>query len=493
MTDNVSFREIQDDRRAPGVIIEIGTDRADTGLPALPHRMVIFGQKLSSGNATPNVETQIFSASDALALGGRGSLVHQMAIEVFKGYPTAKVTVVVAADLAGSAAATGTITVSGTAQESGVIPLYIDGTRVQIGVTKGDTAAVVAGNIATQINVNGDLPLTVPAAQTGAVVTMTARHKGETGNELDARAAFYAGEKLPAGIALAFSGMSGGVGNPDVGPLLGAIRGKDRLRLVCPYIDSANLAAIEADFADRYTAAKQQESHVFGCVSGSYGTYNTFLNGRNSLYSSFLPREGNMLAPWRLAARAAALAAKRGASDPARPYTDMEMTGIPAPAEADRFDENTKETLLRNGGSSFRYGDNDGTMRMEIVATTYKTTSAGAPTKAYYKLQSKWGADYFRFSWRNMILTKFPDYKLANDGTNYAAGQAIVTPKVLTMHTIALLRDLEFAGQIENVDQTKAALLMLRSSSNVNQVNAVVSPDLVNQFDIFAARVLFIN
>ncbi|MFX5718638.1 hypothetical protein ABTE23_21680, partial [Acinetobacter baumannii] len=79
--------------------------------------------------------------------------------------------------------------------------------------------------------------------------------------------------------------------------------------------------------------------------------------------------------------------------------------------------------------------------------------------------QSKWGADYFRFSWRNMILTKFPDYKLANDGTNYAAGQAIVTPKVLTMHTIALLRELEFAGQIENVDQTKAALLMLRSSS----------------------------
>ncbi|WP_457817244.1 hypothetical protein, partial [Staphylococcus aureus] len=67
---------------------------------------------------------------------------------------------------------------------------------------------------------------------------------------------------------------------------LGAIRGKDRLRLVCPYIDSANLAAIEADFADRYTAAKQQESHVFGCVSGSYGTYNTFLNGRNSPHSS---------------------------------------------------------------------------------------------------------------------------------------------------------------------------------------------------------------
>ncbi|MGF1948914.1 hypothetical protein ACQUFD_17800, partial [Enterococcus gallinarum] len=79
-----------------------------------------------------------------------------------------------------------------TALESGVIPLYVDGTRVQIGVTKGDTAAVVAGNIATQINANGDLPLTVPASPTGAVVTMTARHKGETGNELDARAAFYA-------------------------------------------------------------------------------------------------------------------------------------------------------------------------------------------------------------------------------------------------------------------------------------------------------------
>lgn len=34
---------------------------------------------------------------------------------------------------------------------------------------------------------------------------------------------------------------------------------------------------------------------------------------------------------------------------------------------------------------------------------------------------------------------------------------------------------------------------MLRSSSNPNQVNAVAAPNLVNQFDVFAAAIQFIN
>jgi phage tail sheath gpL-like len=82
---------------------------------------------------------------------------------------------------------------------------------------------------------------------------------------------------------------------------------------------------------------------------------------------------------------------------------------------------------------------------------------------------------------------------LADDGTNFAPGQPIVTPSVLRIETIGLARDLEYAGIIENVSEFKKTLLILRSMANPNQVNAVASPNLVNQFDVFAAAVKFIN
>ncbi len=494
MADNVSFRDIPDDIRVPGQNIEIDSSRADTGLPPLPNKIVIVGQKLAAGTAvtTPPTEVQISTPGEATALGGRGSLLAQMAADVFAGDPYAKVTVIAVVDLPAGNAAAGAIAVTGPATESGTIPLYVEGARVQVGVTKGDTAIAIAANIAAQINANLDLLLSVPIAPTTASVAVVARHKGETGNDLDLRYCFYSGERLPAGVGLTITAMSGGSGNPDVGPLLGAIRGDDRIRLVNPWTDAVNMGEVESDFLTRYGPMYMQESHSFSCVSGTFGTYNTYLNSRNSFNSSVLPREGNMISPWRLAARATALAARRGASDPARPYTGMVLNGFPAPAERDRFDKPTRNNLLKNGGSSFRYAK-DGSMQLEIIATTYKTNGAGVATKAYFKLQSKWGADYFRYAWATMIAIKFPDYKLANDDTNFAPSQPIVTPKVLSLHTLALYKDLEFAGQVENYASFKQTLLMMRSLSNVNQVNSIAAPDLVNQFDVFAAQIQFIN
>jgi phage tail sheath gpL-like len=44
---------------------------------------------------------------------------------------------------------------------------------------------------------------------------------------------------------------------------------------------------------------------------------------------------------------------------------------------------------------------------------------------------------------------------------------------------------------VEDFDQFKNDLLVVRSTASVNQVNAVIPPNLVNQFDVFAASVQF--
>lgn len=493
MADNVSFREVPADVLVPGQYIEIDSSRADSGTPPIPRKIVIVGQKLAAGSAVVAQEVPLATADQAAELGGRGSMLHHMAIEAFKAHPYGKFSLIAVADLPAGVKATGKIDVTGPATASGTLALYIDGTRVTVGVTAGDTAADIATNIAAQINANADLPLT--AAVDGVVTTrvdLTANHKGLCGNEIDVRHSFYLGESLPAGVGITVTAMAAGTGNPDIAPLLAAITGDDRIVLICPWTDGATMAALEADFAERFGPMVQQESHAFVCVSGTYGALTTYGNGRNSPHVTVLPREKNMVASWRLAASVAALCALRGTADPARPFFGMVLPGIPAPAEVDRFDQPTRNNLLKAGISTFRYGA-DGTVAIEMIATTYKTNSFGVPTKAYFKLQSKWTADYFRFAWKSLIALRYPDYKLADDGTNFAPGQPIVTPSVLRIETIGLARDLEFAGIIENVDDFKVTLVMLRSMANPNQVNAVASPNLVNQFDVFAAAIKFIN
>ncbi|MBF8179658.1 phage tail sheath subtilisin-like domain-containing protein [Herminiimonas contaminans] len=492
MSDNVSFREIPDDIRVPYQATEISGVRADATAPGLPHKIVLVGQKLAAGTALPGVEVVVQNPDQVAKLAGRGSMLHHIAIEAKRANPYAQMTMVPVIDLPAGAAATGTLSFTGPATAAGTIPMYIDGNRIQVGVSQGDTAAMIAANVAIQINAAVDLPMSVPVAPTAGSVALVARHKGECGNDLDVRFAANYGESMPSGVGVTITAMNGGSGNPDVAPLLAAISGSDRIRLVMPWTDSANIAAAEADFDVRYGPMVKQESHLFACVSGSFGSLTTYGDNRNNINSTVFWREGNMVAPYRLAARAAGLVSMRGASDPARPYHGMVLTGIPAPAERDRGTLAEHNALLKKGISTFKYGAG-GEVMIEMVCTTYKTNSFGMPTKSYFKINSKWGADYFRFRWDALIAQRYPDFKICDDDTDFAPGQPMVSPSVLRGEAFGLYKDLEYTGQVEQTESFKETLIMLRSIANVNQMNAVMAPNLVNQFDVMATMIEFIN
>jgi phage tail sheath gpL-like len=97
---------------------------------------------------------------------------------------------------------------------------------------------------------------------------------------------------------------------------------------------------------------------------------------------------------------------------------------------------------------------------------------------------------YLRFTVRARIALKFPRHKLANDGTNFSPGQAIVTPNIIRAELITLFQDWELAGLVEDINQFKADLIVERDS-DPNRVNALIPPNCVNQFRVFAAQVQF--
>lgn len=82
--------------------------------------------------------------------------------------------------------------------------------------------------------------------------------------------------------------------------------------------------------------------------------------------------------------------------------------------------------------------------------------------------------------------------KLADDGTAYGPGNAVVTPSVIRAELIALMRELEEKGLVENVETFKEQLIVERNADDRNRVDVLAPPDLVNQFRIFACLTRFV-
>jgi phage tail sheath gpL-like len=135
--------------------------------------------------------------------------------------------------------------------------------------------------------------------------------------------------------------------------------------------------------------------------------------------------------------------------------------------------------------------DQGGNVLIERLVTTYQTNPFGVEDISYLDITTMRTLAYLRYSVRARIALKFPRHKLANDGTNFAPGQAIVTPKIIRAELIALARQWEEVGLVEKLDQFKEDLLVERDGTDPNRVNALIPPDIVNQFRVFAASVQF--
>jgi phage tail sheath gpL-like len=176
--------------------------------------------------------------------------------------------------------------------------------------------------------------------------------------------------------------------------------------------------------------------------------------------------------------------------DPARPRQTLVLPTVLAPALTDQWTQTERNTLLYSGISTFKVAM-DGQCSIERLITTYALNAYGLPDTSYLDVETMRTIAYLRYTVRVRITSKYPRHKLANDGTVYGPGQAIVTPKVLRGELIALFREWESAGLAEDIEQFKQDLVVERNASDPNRVDAVIPPNVVNQFRVFAGLVQF--
>ena len=488
---SISFNQVPSNLRVPLFFAEFDNSRAVQGGALQEYKTLMIGPKLAAGTKAALSAPELVTNEDqAKALFGAGSVLADMAVKYLANTKNVPLYCVAVDDLLAGVKATGKITFSGVPTKAGTLSFMIGGKNVKIGAATTDTAITLAAALAAAIEADSNLVVNAVVNATPGEVVITAKNKGEQGNEIDLSDSYFTGESLVAGVAVAYVAMAGGAGNPDLATVLPVIGEIQYLTWVTPYLDTANLIVMETELASRFGPIRQNDGYAVYAKRGTVGTLSTVGNARNSQFTTILGMKGPS-SPWQFAAAAVAQIAQAAQNDPARPFQTLPLIGIYAPKEADRFTLEERNTLLFNGIATF-FVDAGGNVLLETIITTYKKNAFNSPDISYLYLNTLLTLSYLRFDLKARITSRFPRHKLANDGGRYAPGQAVVTPNSVKAEVISKFREWEEKALVENFSQFKNDLIVERNVDNPNRLDILMSPDVVNQLIVVGCKIQFI-
>jgi phage tail sheath gpL-like len=484
----------------------VEVDPSMAGFPSSVLPSLIFGTMLPTGSATPNVPVPIASLADAQQLFGMGSMLDGMVQFFTQNNFAQELWVIPISPAAAGVEATMEITVATPATAAGTLPVYVAGRRVQVLVETTDTVDMVATNIADAINADPSMP--VIAAAAAAAITLTCKWAGVEGNDIDVRFAYggtLAAEMIPVGLTFTMTGnkLAGGTGTVDLTNGIAAMGDEPYEFCATGYTDSNSIYLLEAEYGfgdgGRWGWMRQLYGHIFGCYRGKaaagdpagYGDILMYGPNNNSGVLSILGIEANSPTPsWCFACAYAAKAARALVNDPARPLQTLTLDGcLPAPKHQ-RFTMAQLNDFAWNGIAT--QGINgDGVPSIKRESTTYQFNLYGQGDDAYELVTTLATLARLFRNQKYAITTKFPRHKLADNGTKFGAGQAIVTPNIIKAELVAEYSVDMFNGLVENIAAYKTNLIVERDANDPNRVNVLYPPDLINQLRVFAVLAQF--
>lgn len=487
---SVSFNTIPSGIRVPLFYAEV--DNSQAGTTSGSNTSLLVGQMLE-GEAEPGVPVIVASAAQAKQFFGRGSQLARM-VEAYRNQDAVgELVCIPLADAEGTAASC-TVTVTGSATENGTVSLYVGADRVQVGVTEGDAAADVATAIKDRIAAMLDLPITATSSE--GVVTINVKNKGTLGNDVQVSKnlrGLAGGEKDVAGLGVEISTMSGGATDPDVESAIAVLGDEPYEYIGIPYGDTAVLDAFATemnDAAGRWSYARQLYGHLYTARRGELNELVSFGTGRNNQHETVFGIEKAMPTPiYEVLGAVVGRQAVFLNADPARPTQTGALNGVMASPVQSRFILTERQSLLTNGIATLTTVT--GTVQIERAITTYQKNGQGDDDASYLDSETLHTSAYILRQLRSVIASKYGRCKLANDGTSFGAGQAIITPAVARGELVALYAKLERAGIVENADLFAKYLVVERNESDPNRLDVLFPPDLVNQLRIFAVNYQF--
>jgi phage tail sheath gpL-like len=495
----ISFANIPADWRLPLYWVEVDPSKA--GIWTINQPALLVGIMTGEGVATPDVAIPIGTQAQADKQFGQGSHLANQFAAFFRNNFANEVWGLPVSQPGTGTAASGTITVSvdSGGHEAGTIDLYIAGQHVPVNIGATDTANDIHVAISAAINENFDLPVTSVGSPTE--VTLTCNWFGASGNDITMLDSYYGrmgSQELPTGITITYGSMgmlTGGVGVPVFDTAISNLGERIFEYVAMPFTDSTSLLAWETEYGftdtGRWGWMRQLFGHVFSAKRDDYPNMITFGETRNSGVTSIMGVELASPTPvYEWVAAYTAKAQRALINDPARPLQTLELTGVlPAPLHQ-RFNRGELNSMAGSGIATQETDPNNVPMILRET-TTYQLNLYGQGDDAYELVTTLATLARLLRNQKQAITSAFPRHKLADDGTRFGPGQAIVTPGLIKAELVAEYRVDMFNGLVENIAAFKQNLIVERDTNNPNRVNVLYPPDLINQLRVFAVLAQF--
>lgn len=484
---NITFDYIPDQLRIPGTQIELHTLG---GASAQQFKGVVYGQRFTSGTVPAGGARRVTQVEQAELYWGRGSMIAEMFRVMKKVNRFFEMWGIGLDDDPAAAAAIGAFAFNTAATGSGTLVLYIAGRAYKLGVTSGDTVDTMATALAAVVNADDRRP--VDAAVDGvdtAKVNFTARHKGEEGNNIDIRVAYFE-EAVPDGVTYTITAMSGGTTNPDITDAITGMGAEWFNYIVMPYTDAANLTTLETEAGLRFQPPMQKGFRTFTARRGNHTDTSTFGNTRNSAHVSCIGTNLSPAPTWIWAALNAIVAAPALVNHPARQMRGLKLANVEgyylAPALGDRWDDSERNLLLFDGISTYTVGF-DGTVYLEWQITMYQKNAQGLADDSRLLINTPELEERIRYR----KIAAFADYSrhlLADDSARPGIGQPVMQPKTATGILLQEYTKMESDAWVQDYAGYKSDLLVTINADNGTRLDVQDRPRHVNPLGIIAIR-----
>jgi phage tail sheath gpL-like len=358
----------------------------------VPQKIVVIGQGTTvaaTANAYPNTKQRITTRSDA-AQFGYGSPMCASLEELFPvfgdGAGTVEVYAIGLDDAGGGVVATGTITVTvGTIAAPFAFRARIGGVLSDwVSVTTTSTPTTIAA--ALDVAIDAVVRMPVIASPAVGVVTLTAKWKGVTGNDI---AIEVVDVPNGSGVTFAVANMSSGATNPGIDTALALIPEDDTTIVVNLLGEDATALPLISTWGEarRTSLVNRPAIAVYGDRTLVPATAATTPDSRKTDRTNVKVNVPGTPSPsWIVATEAARQIAVTAQSNPAYGYSLLPLNVIPG-ASSDQHTYAERDLLVKAGCSTTEL--RDGVIVLSDVVTMWHPTGEDPPAHAKVETWAK--------------------------------------------------------------------------------------------------------
>lgn len=475
-----------------------------------PQKILVVAQKTASGSATSGelIENVQNNNTTVNGLFGARAQVSGIIRNIRKINTETQVDVIPLDDNGAGVAATKTITVTGTATETGALTFYIGSRQdhsFSVTITSGDLQNDIATAIDTAFGLDAEVPMTSGVSTN--VVTLTAANDGTVGNDIGVVV-----EGSIGGVTIVIADGVTGATDPSFTGVFDPVANIRYQNIVWPY--SADLTTILNFINPRFNASgKILDGRAYVGIQDTFSNLETTGNGQNSqnlkfigdrLISTTIYRGPGMLElTYAKAAQNVAIRSLRltdeanianlvianlgsldrfgGIHTASLPYFNTPLQFMPLINPNQGFTDDEIEDLFAAGVSVFGNNLNNTQAIMGEQVTTYKTDAAANPDLTFkFENYDDTGRECREYFFNN-YKARFNQHRLTQG--NVLAGYAMANTDTIRRFSKRLYNELsdlalvvqgELPSGEQGIDFFDRNLIITQTSSTTVTVTMVL-------------------